>query len=922
MKAYIVSVFVCILLFFNINVPFCAASRKGSASRDGWRSKIGDDARDPGLGPSLGGSCQFQERAIVDVEENKIIRTKDSIDKGACFADAIVVRSIDECSDKCCSYSGGCNAQCDTTIFVHEPEDEVNCFLFVCGNGHGKCEFSHHTGYTTTKLSNRRKKIDSHVDKPLTTLTAFQQTSTYPPPTTTRKALPMLTTQTLATTKEEEISRQGPPQKEMPEDTKISGCEHHQFQCADSGECFVFEYVCDGIIDCKDNSDETDCGGYATTVDIITPAPITHQSNNLKVSKAPGLSSQDIAPESKKDFTSTHVASGGVKKERVEGIDDGFSLPDSDKKKYDPGLTQQLHSKGHEGNEDDLTLNDLQKDLNALSGKNVGKDRKDQNDDFKNENQKAKDKPVDYDGIEDYESSKIWGYDEEEDIENQKPQDLYDTKYEDDEHEEEKESLKSRGKNRQDFDYPAYEKSLENNRKQDGYDSQPIDGYKKKVYPEGMRENPSSVERGEMSYNSEENLDDRPVYKAVGRKPDKVLQHSRKNGRPKFEDGSYHSNGNPRVISLENTDKERLGGSQKSDKEHRNLPSEKLQDDGPKEDWNDKITETAGSSKELMRDKGEKWLQPPLESGPNDDGYQHRGQIDNTPDGEMLDKEVNSRNRNRGWPENADVDRQQTQMKDHEDYIHQKKPKTGGEHDGQSNVPSRNYINKWEDRQRRPDHQPKYHHQQAVPDWYNDRGRRPDYPYREYDYIGRGENPRQFWNQYRNDQFKQPHRVVSGNNADLYQPLSINDDYDNIASFDDEINDDTDDYTTTKQSTSAYEVEKTTVKPMTTKSIVSPTNKSFTEISGNITASPKKTVANNSNNKNGSSHSTLFKKKSSVPDKSLTSAILPLAFGLLITVLLLLLVGCRLRQVNRRLRYGRLKTNVAEADYLINGMYL
>ncbi|XP_077995286.1 low-density lipoprotein receptor-related protein 11-like [Glandiceps talaboti] len=53
-----------------------------------------------------------------------------------------------------------------------------------------------------------------------------------------------------------------------------------------------------------------------------------------------------------------------------------------------------------------------------------------------------------------------------------------------------------------------------------------------------------------------------------------------------------------------------------------------------------------------------------------------------------------------------------------------------------------------------------------------------------------------------------------------------------------------------------------------------------------------------------------------------TSAILPLAIGLAITLVLLVMVACRLRMVKRKLRYGRPLPNSQEADYLINGMYL
>ena len=51
------------------------------------------------------------------------------------------------------------------------------------------------------------------------------------------------------------------------------------------------------------------------------------------------------------------------------------------------------------------------------------------------------------------------------------------------------------------------------------------------------------------------------------------------------------------------------------------------------------------------------------------------------------------------------------------------------------------------------------------------------------------------------------------------------------------------------------------------------------------------------------------------------TAVIVLAMGLGITAILLMFVGCRLRNVKRRLRKGR-PMNSNEADYLINGMYL
>lgn len=52
-----------------------------------------------------------------------------------------------------------------------------------------------------------------------------------------------------------------------------------------------------------------------------------------------------------------------------------------------------------------------------------------------------------------------------------------------------------------------------------------------------------------------------------------------------------------------------------------------------------------------------------------------------------------------------------------------------------------------------------------------------------------------------------------------------------------------------------------------------------------------------------------------------SSAILPLALGIIITGLLLLMIGCRLRLVRHKLKKARPLTT-EESDYLINGMYL
>ncbi|XP_039603437.1 low-density lipoprotein receptor-related protein 11 isoform X2 [Polypterus senegalus] len=76
-------------------------------------------------------------------------------------------------------------------------------------------------------------------------------------------------------------------------------------------------------------------------------------------------------------------------------------------------------------------------------------------------------------------------------------------------------------------------------------------------------------------------------------------------------------------------------------------------------------------------------------------------------------------------------------------------------------------------------------------------------------------------------------------------------------------------------------------------------------------------------NVNEKNKASLSKAEQKIADKPLpeSGAVLPLALGLAITALLLLMAGCRLRLVRQKLKKARPITS-EESDYLINGMYL
>ncbi|XP_029966810.1 low-density lipoprotein receptor-related protein 11 [Salarias fasciatus] len=93
------------------------------------------------------------------------------------------------------------------------------------------------------------------------------------------------------------------------------------------------------------------------------------------------------------------------------------------------------------------------------------------------------------------------------------------------------------------------------------------------------------------------------------------------------------------------------------------------------------------------------------------------------------------------------------------------------------------------------------------------------------------------------------------------------------------------------------------VSPPVTKQteIAAPKNSQSQAVSETIVSKPFKAVAGHPGPESG--------------------AILPLALGIIITALLLLMIGCRLRLVRHKLKKARPLTT-EESDYLINGMYL
>jgi hypothetical protein len=57
-----------------------------------------------------------------------------------------------------------------------------------------------------------------------------------------------------------------------------SDCSFQQFECIDKSKCIPLSWKCDGDSDCRDHSDETDCGKYQFWLNV---AYSQFKSNNL-----------------------------------------------------------------------------------------------------------------------------------------------------------------------------------------------------------------------------------------------------------------------------------------------------------------------------------------------------------------------------------------------------------------------------------------------------------------------------------------------------------------------------------------------------------------------------------------------------------------------------------------------------------------
>jgi len=224
------------------------------------------------------GNSKFSCNTEFEYMENNIIRTKDSIDKGATFLHALPdITSASECRNECCTFSTnqtGTVLKCNVAVFQdHKTDDSPKCFLFDCYDkttGDFVCLFSPNNGFSSFKRQ---------VPKVITNVQELENVARFETLTQTTSTMPTTTTSTSATTNSPSTFSTSTTQATIasksvttsvtsstttdPNACSVNKCQRFEWQC-DNNCCIPLQSVCDTLPHCSDGSDEIDCPSTTT----------------------------------------------------------------------------------------------------------------------------------------------------------------------------------------------------------------------------------------------------------------------------------------------------------------------------------------------------------------------------------------------------------------------------------------------------------------------------------------------------------------------------------------------------------------------------------------------------------------------------------------------------------------------------------